>query len=116
MRSQKDASKNCHIGVKYLCDPTFVDPDDSGGSSGRNIIPNELTNNRVILAGNYLFQRLYSWQPVLNAGIISVVTGVWIVNIGGLIIEHKSPNILMATGLMLVIVGATITVYARSQL
>jgi hypothetical protein len=30
----------------------------------------------VILAGNYLFQRLYSWQPVLNAGIISVVTGV----------------------------------------
>lgn len=70
----------------------------------------------VILAGNYLFQRLYSRQPVLNAGIISVVTGVCIVNIGGLIIEHKFPNILMATGLMLVIVGATITVYARSQL
>jgi hypothetical protein len=70
----------------------------------------------VILAGNYLFQRLYSWQPVLNAGIISVVTGICIVNIGGLIIEQKFPNILMATGLMLVIVGATITVYARSRL
>jgi hypothetical protein len=40
----------------------------------------------AILAGNYLFQRLYSWQPVLNVGIISVVTGVCIVNIGGLII------------------------------
>ena len=70
----------------------------------------------VILAGNYLFQRLYSWQPVLNAGVISVVTGICIVNIGGLIIEQKFPNILMASGLILVIVGATITVYARSQL
>lgn len=49
MRPQKDASKNCHVGVKYLCDSTFVDPGDSGDSSGRNIILNELTNNRVIL-------------------------------------------------------------------
>jgi drug/metabolite transporter (DMT)-like permease len=70
----------------------------------------------IIFAGNYLFQHLYSSHPVLNAGVISVVTGVFTVNIGGLIIEHKFPNILMATGLMLVIVGATITVYARSQL
>lgn len=70
----------------------------------------------IILAGNYLFQRLYSWQPVLIAGVISVVTGICIVNVGGLIIEQKFPNILMLSGLILVIVGATITVYARSQL
>jgi hypothetical protein len=70
----------------------------------------------VLFAGNYLFQRLYSSQPTLNAGVISVVTRVCIANIGGLIIEHNFPNILMAVGLMLVIVGATITVYARSQL
>jgi len=70
----------------------------------------------LILAGNFLFQRLYSWQPVLNAGIISVVSGICIVNVGGLIIEQKFPNVLMLSGLMLVIVGATITVYARSQL
>jgi hypothetical protein len=45
MRLQKDASKNCHVGVKYLCDPSFIDLGDSGGSSGRNIILNELTDN-----------------------------------------------------------------------
>jgi hypothetical protein len=70
----------------------------------------------LILAGNYLFQRLYSWQPVLNAGIISIVSGICIVNVGGLIIDQKFPNALMISGLMLVIVGATVTVYARSQL
>jgi hypothetical protein len=42
--------------------------------------------------------------------------GVCIVNIGGLIIEQRFPNILMVTGLILVIVGTTITVYARSRL
>jgi hypothetical protein len=70
----------------------------------------------LILAGNYLFQRLYSCQPILNAGIISVVSGICIVNVGGLLIEQKFPNLLMVSGLMLVIAGATITVYARSQL
>jgi hypothetical protein len=44
------------------------------------------------------------------------VTGVCIVNIGDLIIEHRVPNILVVAGLILVIVGATITVYAMSQL
>ena len=70
----------------------------------------------VILAGNYLFQRLYSLQPVLNAGIISVTVGICIVSVGGLIIEHKLPSVLMVLGLMLVISGAVISVYARSQL
>ena len=55
-------------------------------------------------------------QPILNAGVISVVTGVCIVNIDGLIIEHKFCNILMAIGSIPVIVGAIITVYARGQL
>lgn len=57
MRPQKDASKNCHVGVKYLGNPTFVDPGDSGGSSGRNIIPNEMTNNRVIFDPHRIFCR-----------------------------------------------------------
>jgi len=70
----------------------------------------------VILAGNYLFQRLYSLQPVLNAGIISITTGICIISIGGLIIEQKTPSVLMMLGLMLVILGAIISIYARGQL
>jgi drug/metabolite transporter (DMT)-like permease len=70
----------------------------------------------VILAGNYLFQRLYSLQPVLNATIISVTVGICIASVGGLLIEQKSPSILMMLGLSLVILGAVVSVYARSQL
>jgi drug/metabolite transporter (DMT)-like permease len=70
----------------------------------------------VMLLGNYLFQHLYSVQPVLIAGIISAVTGLLIVNTGGLIIEHKSPNILMVIGVMVLVLGAVVCVYARSRL
>jgi drug/metabolite transporter (DMT)-like permease len=70
----------------------------------------------VILVGNYLFQRLYSLQPVLNATIISVTVGICIASVGGLLIEQKSPSILMMLGLSLVILGAVVSVYARSQL
>jgi drug/metabolite transporter (DMT)-like permease len=70
----------------------------------------------VMLMGNYLFQRLYSVQPVLIAGIISAVTGILIANTGGLIIEQKSPNILMGIGIMVLVSGAVICVYARSRL
>jgi len=70
----------------------------------------------LMLIGNYLFQRLYSLQPILVAGIISTVTGVLIVNTGGLIIERKPPNILMAIGVVVLVTGAAVCVYARSRL
>ena len=70
----------------------------------------------VMLIGNYFFQTLYSLQPVLIAGIISTVTGITIVSVGGLIIEQKIPNILMAIGVMVLVMGAVICVYARSRL
>ena len=70
----------------------------------------------VMLIGNYFFQTLYSLQPVLIAGIISTVTGITIVSVGGLIIEQKMPNILMAIGVMVLVTGAIICVYARSRL
>ena len=80
-------------------------------------------NNRVVfctltvmLMGNYLFQRLYSMQPVLIAGIISAVSGILIVNTGGLIIEQKTPDILMVIGVMVLVTGAVVCVYARSRL
>ena len=70
----------------------------------------------VMLIGNYFFQHLYSLQPVLIAGIISTVTGIAIVSVGGLIIEQKMPNILMALGVIMLVTGAVICVYARSRL
>ena len=70
----------------------------------------------VMLIGNYFFQHLYSLQPVLIAGIISTVTGIAIVSVGGLIIEQKMPNILMAVGVIVLVTGAVICVYARSRL
>jgi drug/metabolite transporter (DMT)-like permease len=70
----------------------------------------------VMLIGNYFFQTLYSLQPVLIAGIISTVTGITIVSVGGLIIEQKMPNVLMAIGVMVLVTGAVICVYARSRL
>jgi hypothetical protein len=70
----------------------------------------------VMLAGNYLFQRLYSQQSVLNAAIISVTVGICIASVGGLVIEQKLPNMLMILGLTLVLSGAVISVYARNHL
>jgi hypothetical protein len=70
----------------------------------------------VILAGNYLFQKLYSLQPVLNAAIISITVGICIASVGGLILEQKHPSMLMMVGLSLIILGAVVSVYARSQL
>ena len=70
----------------------------------------------VMLIGNYLFQRLYSLQPILIAGVISTVTGILIVNTGGLIIEQKPPNILMVVGVLVLVTGAVLCVYARSRL
>lgn len=70
----------------------------------------------VILIGNYFFQRLYSLQPVLIAGIISTVTGIFIVNIGGLVIERKAPSVLLAVGVTALVTGAIVCVYARSRL
>jgi len=70
----------------------------------------------VMLIGNYLFQRLYSLQPVLVAGIISTVTGILIVNTGGLVIEQKSPSILLVIGVTVLVAGAVVCVYARSRL
>jgi hypothetical protein len=70
----------------------------------------------VMLVGNYFFQRLYSMQPVLTAGIISTVIGILIVNAGGLIIEQKLPNRLLVVGVMILITGAVICVYARTRL
>jgi len=69
----------------------------------------------IILIGNFFFQRLYSIQPVLIAGIISTVTGIFIVNIGGLIIERKAPSVLMAVGVAVLVGGAIMCVYARSR-
>jgi hypothetical protein len=70
----------------------------------------------VMLIGNYFFQRLYSLQPVLIAGIISTVTGVFIVNVGGLIIERKAPSVLLTVGVTVLVTGAIVCVYARSRL
>src|SRR6516162_2968434 len=70
----------------------------------------------VMLIGNYFFQHLYSLQPVLIAGIISTVTGIAVVSVGGLIIEQKMPNILTALGVIVLVTGAVICVYARSRL
>ena len=70
----------------------------------------------VMLIGNYFFQHLYSVQPILIAGIISTVTGILIVTTGGLIIEQKPPNILLAIGVLVLVTGAVVCVYARSRL
>jgi hypothetical protein len=70
----------------------------------------------VMLAGNYFFQRLYTMQPVLIAGIISTVVGILIVNAGGLIIEQKMPNRALIMGITILIAGAVVCVYARSRL
>jgi drug/metabolite transporter (DMT)-like permease len=70
----------------------------------------------VMLIGNYFFQHLYSLQPVLIAGIISTAVGIAVVSVGGLIIEQKMPNILMALGVIVLVTGAVICVYARSRL
>jgi drug/metabolite transporter (DMT)-like permease len=75
-----------------------------------------LSSLTVMLIGNYFFQHLYSLQPVLVAGIISTVTGITIVSVGGLIIEQKMPNILMAIGVIVLVTGAVICVFARSRL
>ena len=70
----------------------------------------------VMLVGNYFFQTLYSLQPVLIAGIISTVTGITIVSLGGLIIEQKMPYISTVIGVLVLLTGAVICVYARSRL
>jgi drug/metabolite transporter (DMT)-like permease len=70
----------------------------------------------VMFIGNYLFQRLYSLQPVLVAGIISTVTGILIINTGGLIIERKPPNLLMVIGVVILVTGAVVCVHARDRL
>ena len=70
----------------------------------------------VMFAGNYFFQRLYTMQPVLIAGIISTVVGILIVNAGGLIIEQKMPNKALIIGVTILITGAVVCVYARSRL
>jgi drug/metabolite transporter (DMT)-like permease len=70
----------------------------------------------VMLIGNYFFQHLYTLQPVLIAGIISTVTGITIVSVGGLLIEQKMPNTLMVIGVIVLVTGALICVYARSRL
>jgi hypothetical protein len=70
----------------------------------------------VMLVGNYFFQRLYSIQPVLIAGIISTVVGILIVNIVGLIIEQKLPDRLLVLGIIILLTGAVVCVYARSRM
>lgn len=75
-----------------------------------------ICSTTIMLAGNYFFQKLYSMQPILIAGIISTICGICIVNVGGLIIEQKTPNILMITGVILLASGGAICVYARNQL
>jgi len=70
----------------------------------------------VMLVGNYFFSHLYSVQPVLVAGIISTVTGIMIVNTGGLIIEQKPPSVLMGIGIIILVTGGVVCVYARSRL
>jgi drug/metabolite transporter (DMT)-like permease len=70
----------------------------------------------VMLVGNCLFQRLYSMQPVMIAGIISTVVGILIINAGGLIIEQKFPSRLLIIGVIILITGAVVCVYARSRL
>jgi drug/metabolite transporter (DMT)-like permease len=75
-----------------------------------------LSSLTVMLIGNYFFQTLYSLQPILIAGIISTVTGIIIINVGGLIIEQKIPNILMIIGVIVLVTGAVICVYARNRL
>ena len=82
-------------------------------SSNYRVLCSTLT---VMMAGNYFFQRLYSLQPVLTAGIISTVTGVLIVNTGGLIIEQKLPSLLMGIGVIVLLTGAVVCVYARGRL
>ncbi len=75
-----------------------------------------LSSLTVMLVGNFFFQRLYSAQPVLLAGIISTVTGIFIVNVGGLIIEGKIPSTLFAVGVIVLVTGAVICIYARCRL
>jgi hypothetical protein len=75
-----------------------------------------LSSLTVMLIGNYFFQHLYTLQPILIAGINSTVTGITIVSVGGLIIEQKMPNVLMAIGVIVLVTGAVICVFARSRL
>ena len=70
----------------------------------------------IMLAGNFLFQRLYYSQPVLIAGTVSTVCGILIVNAGGLIVEQRAPSVLMVAGVLLLIVGAVLCIYARTRI
>jgi hypothetical protein len=74
-----------------------------------------ISSTTIMLIGNYFFQRLYCVQPVLVAGIVSTVCGICIVNVGGLIIEQRAPSILMVAGIIVLIAGAVLCIYARSQ-
>jgi type IV secretory pathway VirB3-like protein len=69
-----------------------------------------------MLAGNFLFQRLYYSQPALIAGTVSTVCGILIVNAGGLIVEQRAPSVLMVAGVLLLVVGAVLCIYARTRI
>jgi drug/metabolite transporter (DMT)-like permease len=75
-----------------------------------------LSTVTIMLAGNFLFQRLYYSQSVLTAGSISTVCGILVVNAGGLIIEQRAPNVLMFAGVLLLVVGAVFCIYARARI
>jgi hypothetical protein len=81
-------------------------------TSGHRLL---LSTATIMLAGNFLFQRLYYSQSVLVAGTVSTVCGILIVNAGGLIIEQRAPNVLMIAGVLLLIVGAVFCIYARTR-
>lgn len=74
-----------------------------------------LSTVTIMLAGNFLFQKLYYSQSVLIAGTISTICGILIVNAGGLILEQRAPNVLMLTGVVLLILGAAFCIYARTR-
>ncbi len=75
-----------------------------------------LATMTVMLIGNLFFQRLYYLQPVLTAGIISTVCGICIVTVGGLMVDHKAPSLLLSVGVVVLLIGAVICVYARDHL
>jgi drug/metabolite transporter (DMT)-like permease len=66
--------------------------------------------------GNYLFKCLYTMQPTLIAGIISIVTGVIAMMITGSLVEQKMPNLVILSGITLVIIGGIISIYGRNTM
>ena len=67
----------------------------------------------VFALGNTLFSLLYRAVPPLEAGAMSVVTGISAMALMTLLAERRAPNLTMVLGLVVTALGGCLVVYAR---